>query len=49
MTTNNRGRNGGDRAAPETSDSRKYIAIKTRFKALIVGAACWWKGGAYDC
>lgn len=40
MTTNNKGRNGGNRATPEISDSHNHIAIKTRFKALIVGAAC---------
>lgn len=40
MTTNDKGRNGGNRATPKTSDSRNHISIKTRFKALIVGAAC---------
>ncbi len=41
MTTKTKGRSGGDRPTLDTSDSRNRIAIASRFKALIVGAACW--------
>lgn len=40
MATKTKGRNAWHRATPKTSDSHNHIAIKTCFKALIVGAAC---------
>ncbi len=46
MTTKTKGRNGGDRATPKTSDNRRPTSTENRFKALIVGAACWFGRGA---
>lgn len=41
MTRKTKGRSGGDRATPKTSDSQNSTLIASRSKALIVGAACW--------
>jgi len=41
MTTKTKGRNGGDRATPKTSDNRNPTATASRIKAPIAGAACW--------
>lgn len=41
MTTNNKGRNGGDRATQKTYAERNHTATAARIKALIVGAALW--------
>ena len=41
MTGKTKGRTGGDRATPKTSDNRNFTATASRIKALIVGATCW--------
>jgi hypothetical protein len=41
MTTKQKGRNGGDRPTPKTSDNRKRTAIRSRIKAGIVRLAVW--------
>jgi len=38
MDEKTKGRNGGDRATPKTSDRRNHIPLVPRIKALIVGA-----------
>lgn len=40
MTKNNKGRNGGNRPTPKTSDSRNH-SIRSRIKAAIVRLALW--------
>lgn len=41
MTTKTKGRNGGDRPTPKTSDSRKPTLILSGIKAAIVRLAVW--------
>lgn len=41
MTKNNKGRNGGDRPTPKTSDSHNPTPIHSGIKAAIVRLAVW--------
>lgn len=41
MTTKTKGRNGGDRPTPKTSDSRNHTPIHSSIKAAIVRLAVW--------
>jgi hypothetical protein len=41
MTKNNKGRSGGDRPTPKTTDSRNPTLIHSSIKAAIVRLAVW--------
>lgn len=41
MTQKTTGRNRGHGATPKATDKRNRIALTSRIKAFIVGAACW--------
>jgi len=41
MTTQTKGRNGGDHAPPKTTCCRNHTPIASRIKAVVVRAACW--------
>ncbi len=41
MTKNNKGRSGGDRPTPKTTDSRNVTPNRSSLKAAIVRLAVW--------